>query len=312
VASLFRLHPYREISLCCTLLGLVAGCATLPHERAERAVYLDLRKAIQLSEDSGFVIERVQLRANEEQAMRSVCQVEPALLDDLEAWLTSQIALAGGPADQRYRENGGDLGAISETLTLERTRTLLRHARSHAASDCPFWLRPSSHFEGVQGDAGRFVALAETHAYASYVFDAKIPALGGGGRVFLGHGLGPRWTLAVGGELAASGQLVTTHNSGRAVTSTFSAALPVLLRLSRFSRLFDIELAPVMRFDPGQNGLPPGGRVELGVGLSTMRSSTFMPYAMLYMGYEHHLHTSTRNADNTLQIGTRLALDWAP
>ncbi|MFI5309325.1 MAG: hypothetical protein ACHQ53_18360, partial [Polyangiales bacterium] len=161
MASLFRLHPRREIWLCgCALLALAAGCASLPHERAERAVYIDLRKAIQLSEDSGFVIERVQLRANEEQALRSVCQVEPALLDDLEAWLTSQITLAGGPAEQRYRENGGDLGAVSEALTLERTRSLLRHARSHAAHDCPFWLRPSPRFEGVQGDAGRFVLLA--------------------------------------------------------------------------------------------------------------------------------------------------------
>ncbi|MFI5307383.1 MAG: hypothetical protein ACHQ53_08535, partial [Polyangiales bacterium] len=199
-----------------------------------------------------------------------------------------------------------------EALTLERTRSLLRHARSHAAHDCPFWLRPSPRFEGVQGDAGRFVLLAETHAYASYMFEGQVPALGGGGRVFVGHGLGPRWTLAIGGELAASGQLVTTHNSGREVTSTFTAAIPVLLRLSRFSRLFDIELAPVMRFDPGQSALPPGGRVELGVGLSAMRSSSLMPYAMLYLGYEHHPHTPTRDADNTVQVGTRLSVDWAP
>ena len=89
--------------------------------------------------------------------MRSACQVEPVLLDDLEAWLNGQIALAGGPSERIYRETGGDLGAAQKSLSLERTRTLLRYGRAHVADDCPFWLRPNPRFGGTQGDAGRFV-----------------------------------------------------------------------------------------------------------------------------------------------------------
>jgi hypothetical protein len=293
-------------------LCMLAGCATLPVDRAERSLYIDLRKAIQLSEDTGFFIERVQLRANEEQALRSVCQVEPAQLDELEAWLTSQLALAGGPAEARYRESGGNLSTVSEALTLERTLALLRHARAHAGEDCPFWLRQSRHFQGVQTDSGRFVVLAETLAYASYRFEQQIPALGGGGAILLGHGVGSRLTFAVGGELAARGELVTNHENGRSLTSTFTAATPVLFRITRFSRAFDVQLAPIVRFDPGQRVFPPGGRIELGAGLTAMRGPALMPYFMVYMGYEYHPHTSRRNADNTIQVGTRLAVDWAP
>jgi hypothetical protein len=303
-----------RITPACALLCLavsVSGCATLPHDAAERALYVDLRKAVQLSEDSGWVVDRAQIKANAETAMRSACQVERAKLDDLEAWLDGRIALAGGPAEQLYREHGHDLSAATEALTLERTRALLRYARSRIADDCPFWLEPNAKFRGTQGDAGRFVLLAETHGFASYVFDTKVPAFGGGGRIFVGHGVGPRLTLALGGEVAASGAIVSNAH-GRGLDTTFTVAMPLLLRLTRFARIFDLELAPVVRFNPGQNSLPPGARLEVGAGISGMRGASFMPYGMLYVGYEYHPKTSTTPDDHTLQIGTRFAVDWAP
>jgi hypothetical protein len=299
------------------LLGVVCawlattGCATLPSDPVERALYNDLRKAVELSEDSGWVADRAQIQVNAEATMRSVCQVEPALRDDLEAWLNGQIALAGGPAERIYRESGGDLGAASAALTLEHTRTLLRYGRAHAAEDCPFWLKPSPRFKGIQGDAGRVVLLAETHGFGSYVVNSHVPAFGGGGRLLVGRGLGQRLTLAVGGEVAGSGAFVSSAGKG-SLDTTLTVAAPLLLRITRFSRIVDVELAPVARFNPGQDSLPPGGRVALGVGLTTMRGTAFMPYGMLYVGYEYHPTTHTSPADHTLQVGTRLSVDWAP
>jgi hypothetical protein len=152
--------PSPRLHLAVLAVLLCASCATLPHQPAERALFIDLRKIVELSESTGWVIDRIQVEKNAEDVMRSVCQVDPALRDDLEAWLTGQIEVNGGPAEQLYREHGDDLSAADRTLALERTRTLLRYGNAHAAQDCPFWLKPSSSFDGVQGDAHRFVVSA--------------------------------------------------------------------------------------------------------------------------------------------------------
>jgi hypothetical protein len=304
-----RKHLARLAIACAWLV--TSGCATMPRDRVERALYNDLRKAVELSEDGGWVVDRAQTRVNAEMIMRSVCQVDPALRDDLEAWLNGQIALTGGPAERIYRENGGNLGAASVALSLERTRTLLRYGIAHAADDCPFWLKPNPRFNGTQNDAGRLVLLAETHGFATYLVNSRVPAFGGGGRLLVGHGVGTQLTIAVGGEVAGSGAFVSTGGKG-SLDTTLTVAAPVLLRIARFSRILDFELAPVARFNPGQDSLPPGGRVEVGVGITAMRGSAFMPYGMLYMGYEYHPTTRTAPADHTLQVGTRLSVDWAP
>lgn len=284
----------------------------MPTEPVERALYVDLRKAVELSEDTGWVVDGAQIRSNAEAVMRSVCQVDPALRDDLEAWLNGQIMLAGGPAERIYRTTGGDLSAASRALSLERTRMLLRYGRVRAGDDCPFWLQPNPRFRGTQGDGGRFVVLAETHGFASYVLNNNTPALGGGGRLFLGYGLSSKLTLALGGDVGGSGAFVPTSGKGSALDATVNLAIPVLLRFTRFSRIFDFELGPAVRFSGGQVAFPPGGRVELGGGIATMRGASFMPYGMLYLGYEYHPQTRTASADHTLLVGTRLAVDWAP
>ncbi len=308
--------PRKGLGACfgaCVLSALAAsGCATLPSDPVERAVYNDLRKAVQLSDDNGWVIDRAQLHNNAEAALRSVCQAEPASLDDLEAWLNGQIALAGGPAERIYHDHGNQLEPASDSLSLERTRALLRYARRRAATDCPFWLEPSEHFSGTQGDAGRLVILAETVGFASYVFETKLPAVGGGGRLYLGHGLGPQLTFAVGGELSASSAFAPQSAKARGLDTTISIAVPLLLRVSRFSRVFDLGLAPVVRLNRTQAVWPPGGRIELAGGIATMRGASFMPYAMLFVAYELHPPTSTAPLDNSVLIGTRLAFDWAP
>lgn len=291
---------------------LGAGCASLPSDPVERALYTDLRKSVELSEDSGWVVDSAQIRNSAEFVMRSVCQVDPALRDDLEAWLNGQIALAGGPAERIYRATGGNLSAASRSLSLERTRALLRYGRARAADDCPFWLKPDPRFRGTQGDNDRFVVLAETHGFASYLINGHIPALGGGGRLFLGHGIGSQVTLALGGELGGSGAFVPTSGKSSGLDTTLTVAVPVLARFTHLSRIFDIELAPVARFGGNQNAFPPGGRVELGAGIAGMRGSLFMPYAMLYLGYEYHPPAHGASADHTLHVGTRLAVDFAP
>lgn len=278
----------------------------MPRDPAERALYVDLRKTVQLSEDGGWVVDSVRRQANAEPALRSVCQAPVAARKDLDAWLSARIGRDGSAAE--FRANGGDLDAVSETLSLERTRMLLRDATTRASAECPFWLTPTEGFSGVETDAGRWVLLAETLGFGSYVVNTRIPSLSGGGRLLLGHGIGGRMTLAFGGEVSAGGSFVPSRNG---LGGTLSLAAPTLLRMSLFSRMMDVEMAPVIRYTGTASALPPGARIQLGGGFSSLRSAALMPYFMFYAGYEFHPAVSNAPADHTVILGTRIAVDWA-
>jgi hypothetical protein len=300
---------------CALLAALASACATLPDAPVQRALYVDLRKAVELSDDTGWVVDRVQLEANAEDAMRSACQVPASERDDLDAWIGGQLALGGGSAAELYRKHGGDLGAASEALELERTRALLRYAQGHAAEDCPFWLEPDPEFSGVQTDDGRFVLLAETQGFGAVIVENGETGLGGGGagRLLLARGLGPRLTLGLGGEVGGIGTFVEDEEDGaRGIETTFTAGIPLLLRISSFARVFDFEAAARFRVDPGDTLPPPGVRLSFGAGISTMRSSAFMPYGLLWLGYEYHPEFRSDPADHSILIGTRVGVDWGP
>ena len=296
--------------LVCSSLALT-GCIGMPNAPAERALYLDLRKIVDTNEDGGWTVDWLRMQANLEPALRSTCQVDARTRSELDAWLGEQIVLAGGPAQQAYFERNRNLNAVARALSLERTRALLRYAESRAALDCPFWLAPRSDFAGEQGDAARWVLLGETQAFGTFMLPGNVPALGGGGRLFLGHGIGSRLTVAAGVDVAASGTFIPSPGSGPGVEAYLTLATPVLLRATWFSRLYDVELSPVVRLAQGRSSWPPGARIQLGGGFSSVRTSQFMPYFMLYVGYEIHPADGKFGVDHTFQLGTRISLDGA-
>jgi hypothetical protein len=310
------MQHFRAISfaLAGCVIWSASGCATWPHDPAERALYIDLTKAVQLSNDTGWVVDRVQVETNAEAAMRSACQVEPERRRGLATWIDRWIQALGGSAELVYRKHGRDLAAASDILELERVRALLLFAESHAENDCPFWLEPKPDFRGVQSDEARVVVLADTLGYGSLVLERHNTALGGGGggRLFVGYGFGPQWMLAIGGEVGGSGNFVRNEMGSRSIETTFSAAIPVLLRYAHYSRLIDFEVAPAVRFDPDTDILPPGVRTSVAVGFSTMRAAAFMPYALLWLAYEYHPADDRSPEDHSFHIGTRVGVDWDP
>lgn len=301
-------------ALVCALVLCASGCVSWPHDPVERALYIDLTKAVQLSNDTGWVIDRVQLENNSEAAMRSVCQVGPERRQALETWLDQRIRTLGGSAELVYKQHGKDLGAAGDILEVERVRALLKFASERATEDCPFWLEPKSDFRGVQSDAERFVLLADTLGYGSLILERDNAALGGGGggRLFAGYGIDPSWMLAIGAEVGGSGAFVKNEMGKRGIDTTFNAGIPLLLRFTRYSRLFDLEVAPIVRFNPDTDILPPGVRTSVAVGFSTMRSAAFMPYALLWLAYEYHPADNRGPEDHSIHIGTRVGVDWDP
>src|ERR1700712_793154 len=239
------------------------GCLSHPDAAVPRALYLDLRKVIETQEDGGWVHDPTRLRAGLEPALASTCQVAPGARRALAAWLDAQLLLLPSPeAELRARHA---LSAANEALHVRRTRALLQFAEQHAA-ECPFWIEPDPEFRGRQYDGRGFFVLAETPAFVSLVLASGIPALGGGGRLLIGHGLGDRLSVALGAEVAASGTLVP--NDGQGLDATATIAAPWLLRITRLSRILDVEIAPVLRWATGHPAWPPGVRVAVGAGIA--------------------------------------------
>lgn len=303
-------HPLALPSLAVAL----AACSSLPARHDTRTLYVDLRKSIELSEDTGWVVDRLELQENLESALRSVCQVDPAISAALATHLTEAIEAEGGPAKLQYLEDGVDYGDLDEVLTLERTAGLLRLAESRRERDCPFWLEPKASFDGVEGDTDKTVVLLESQGFGAILIrgDDQDLSGGGGARVLLGRGVTSRLTLAVGGEFGGSGTLNPADTEGRLDTS-LHVAVPVMLRWFDISRVFDLELAPVVRFDEaGVSSLPPGVRASFGYGLTTMRQGAFMPYVVVWLGYEGHGLFNDDKTSHSLRVGTRVGFDWDP
>lgn len=297
------------------LASLFAGCSALPPPGPRRALYVDLRKAVELSEDTGgWVADRVELESQASPALRSLCRVEPVERARLSRWLDGQLALEGGSARELYERSGGDLDAAEDALSYERVRALLRYAERHAEEDCPFYLHPEPDFEGVEGDADRFVLWLESVGGGAVVLEDGEAAVGGGGggRVLVAHGIGSRLTLAVGGELSGNGAFVENNNGARTIETTFMAAAPIILRVTDIARVYDFELSPVMRLATDQDELPPGVRVASGLGLVGSRGSTFMPYVLLWIGYELHPAHGSDPVDHSFHVGTRVGVDLDP
>lgn len=301
-------------ALSAVLMLAWTGCATLPAGRAESALYVDVRKAVALRESAEWIVDRLEVEAIAEGTMRSACQVDAPARERLIAWLDARITEAGGPAEAAYRRDRD--AAIAEALSLERVRAVVQYADAHA-HECPFWLEADPHFDGVQTDARRFVLLAESFGGGGLILSRGGVRLGGGGggRLTFAWGLDQRLTLGVGGEVGGIGTFGGEDTSGaRALVARFTAAVPLVLRVTNLSRIFDVEVAANARWSPTDLRLPPGVRVGIGYGVSTVRVGPFMPTAMLYLRYEF-LPASRDGLDpseHLILVGTKVGVDFDP
>lgn len=298
---------------------LLLGCTPLPPAQAPRGLYVDLRKAVILQEQEEWVVDRLEVADALEGVMGSVCASSRETREDLRAWLDTRIEASVGPGTasltspsrQLYERTGEMNGAIEDVRTLERVRRLL-DAADDAAGDCPYWLEEDPRFAGREGDEGRFVILAESLGGAALRVGGGTVEIGGGGggRLMLGYGFSRRLTIAVGGEVGASGTLPETDDGSRTFEAVAASAVPVLFRITDVSRHFDVELTwrTLYPEGPARHGL----RFGLGYGLSTPRVARFMPYALLWVGYELFPAQHGAPAEHGIILGTRVGVNWDP
>lgn len=304
------------LRLVCFFAGLLfCACATGPSLPVERALYDDLNRIVQSRVRTGWYLDRAELEAIASAAMYSGCQVAPESRAELLRWLEARSAALGGPAREAYLARGRDLDAVEELLALERTTLALRYVIDHAEQECPFWLEEDVDFRGVQGEAERFVIVAESMGNAGLFVRSDSLALTGGGtgRLLFGAGLDHHWTLAIGGELGATAAYARDAEGERKLEGALSVGIPALIRLHDGLRMYDIDLALTTRIDDGEGlRLPPGFRVTTGVGLAALRIGPFMPAGVLFIGYEYQPPRDGLGADHILRFGTRVGVHWDP
>jgi hypothetical protein len=302
----------RALPLLLSISCVLGACATLPAGRSESALYVDVRKAVELRESTEWVVDRLEVEALAASAMRSACQVEAPARERLLTWLDAQIEAAGGPAEAAYRRDRD--ADIDTALSLERVRAVVRYADEHA-HECPFWLSPDAAFAGVQTDAYRLVLLAESVGGGGLIVSGGRARLGGGGggRLTLALGLDQRVTIGLGAELGGIGSFGNEDaTGGRSLVARFTAAVPLLLRITNLSRLVDFELAATARWSSSDLRLPPGVRGAIGYGLTTVRVGPFMPTAVAYISYEYLPPGDGLGAEHLILLGTKVGLDFDP
>lgn len=305
-----------SVLLVLVSLSALGGCAAiltpLPEARDQRGLYVDLRKAVELRESSGWIVDDLEVAQAAPSAIESACSAQPWARERLLAWLDAQVLAEGGPA-QGIFEAEGDTRRFREVRRIERIRTFLDHLDRIASHECPYWLQPEDDFAGLQTDESRFVLIAETIGGAAMFFQDGGSVLGGGGgaRLMPGYGFDERFTVAGGFEVGAFGTLDKDDAGNRAFTGNVALAVPVMLRIRDVSRVYDFEVALTTRWENGEARLPMGVRFGAGIGVSTLRVLNLMPHLVIWVGYEIAPATDTGSAVHTLWLGSRVGFDWA-
>jgi hypothetical protein len=301
-------------SLVAVSVGLVCvGCATLPQDPVQRALYSDLRQIVDTEQRVGWLVDDYEVQDTAPMAFQSVCRVEVEKRLELLDWFDERIEQEGGPAEEAYEREGKDLNAIDELITLERMRMLLEYTDERAADECPFWYEKDPEFAGVQTDTDRFVGLAESIGGLLMVASSEGVEFGAGGgfRLLPGYGITDRLTLVGGLELGATGSLSLEEDEEG--NQSFSAqpygGVPLLLRLHDDTWVYDFELAGLAQYQ-NQKLSPPGFRAAFGLGIGSTRISGIMPVGVGIVAYEFTPSFEGLPATHTIRIGTRVGINY--
>jgi hypothetical protein len=303
----------RGVAVAAAWSLLSAGVAhAAPPSLAEEGLLHDVQKIVTVQQATGWKIDRYEYEEMLPDALLSVCAVQPSLRQATLDRIGRQIDALGGPVEEAFKRNGGDIDDLSELVFLTRVRNLLQTAMQRAANDCPFWLQPDTSFRGHQTDAYRFTLTGEGGGLVMlHLVSGTKPVIGAGGagRLLVTRGFNTHWSLLFGGEFGGAALLAKT-DTGTDLPIHFVAATPLVLRHHNLTWHYDFEIAPVAFFT--QDDLRPsfGGRVGALLGLSTLRVRRIMPWAGIGGAVEYLLVSHVREARVILKGGARVGFDW--
>ena len=194
--------PQRIMSILAALAVLPVASAAVASDtedlpQVQEALYTDLGIIVETREKSQWVADRFEVQEASNLALRSVCRTPLASHQALEAWLANEIIRMGGPAKDRYLQQGRSLDGLSDLIRTERIHRLAKHTLTIRNEDCPFWIQPTPDFNGIHQSSYRFVLMGESMGGGSAFLRDGEYAFGGGGafRLLPAFGLSRRITL---------------------------------------------------------------------------------------------------------------------
>lgn len=297
------------ISAAITLLS--ANTKAEPTPRAETALLHDLEKIVESKANSGWKIDRYELDAMMPDALQSVCATEEETRQHAQERQEKTVEALGGPIAEAYQKNGEKLSELKDLLAATRVLSLLEEAIRRAPTECPFWIKPSSSFIGIQTDADRFTLNLETGGLLLIraSLGKFLPGGGGLGRLLIGRGLSEHWSLLFGLEVGGWALFEQSQTQTRFPIEIIGGA-PVVIRRVQHTWHYDLEIAPAVFLAANDLRPSPGGRLGMAIGVSTLRIRGIMPWAGVQLSAEMFPETSYRPTITVLKGGARVGFDW--
>jgi hypothetical protein len=302
------------------MVGLITGLIAASAQRAQATeltddaagLLSDIERIVAAQQTAGWFVEKEALDAIDEAVMESLCRTPPAArqlaLDELER----RHALTGD-ARALYRAAGETMtSAVNDALFVERQLAALRSGIQRV-DECPFWVRPSPEFQGLQTDRNRFTLSLETGGNAQIRQTEGAWTLGGGGlgRLLAGYGFEGRFTALAGIEFGG-GAMLEPHTNPTQFVINYFPAIPIVFRIHDVAWHYDVEAAPVALFQADNGAFSFGVRGGLGAGVSALRTRGVIPWAGVALAYEHYVPSGGRSRAHFIRGGLRVGIVWDP
>jgi hypothetical protein len=292
-----------------TLLSTTAKAEPTP--RAETALLHDLEKIVEAKANSGWKIDRYEIDAMMPDALQSVCATEEETRQNALLSQEKTIEALGGPIAEAYEKNGGKLSDLKDLLAATRVLDLLTEAIRRAPNECPFWIKPTRNFIGIQTDADRFTLNLETGGLLLIraSLGKFLPGGGGLGRLLVGRGLNEHWSLLFGLEIGGWALFEQSQTQTRFPIEIIGGA-PFVIRRVQHTWHYDLEVAPAIFLTASDLRPSMGGRLGMAIGVSALRIRGIMPWAGVQLSAEMFPETSYRPTITVLKGGARVGFDW--
>jgi hypothetical protein len=272
----------------------------------------DLEKIVNAQEHDDWFVDEYAYDEILVALMPSVCRATPAARAQAVAATAARQRTTGDP-QQQFARVGELTDEVEAALHAQRQHEALTLALRLVPKQCPFWIHPVPAFAGRQTNRARFALSVETGGLAQLRRADGDVHLGGGGagRLLASYRFGSAATLLSGLEFGG-GAMVRPETSASEFVINYFPALPTVLRLHDVAWHYEIETAAVGLLQADNTRPSYGIRVGAGVGFSTLRLRSLLPWAGFALAGEHFFAGGGRSAQQFFRAGLRVGFFWDP
>jgi len=290
------------------------AAASEVHSDPEGALGLlsDLERIVDAEEYDQWFTDRHAYETILPNLLRSVCQATQAAREEALRVAEARVHSSGN-ARALFEQAGEVTEEVESALHHEREYEALRRALKRAPTECPFWSPPEPGFLGRQTTRKRFAFGIETGGTALLGFAGGEASIGGGGgvRFLASYRVNDRFTF-LGAYQYSAGGVTRLDTASSEVTINYFVTLPLVVRFHDLAWHYELE-AGYAQLRQTSNRVPSHGfRVGTGIGYSTLRVRTIIPWVGFIAAAEHFFPGGDRPPMQFIRLGARGGFFWDP